>query len=98
MPQAATPAGSPAVAAWWREPMMWLVVGGPLAVVLACVATAVVIARHPDPPLTLQERQELNKAEQYNPQQAPDALTPALKARNHAAQAGAQGTRDEPQP
>lgn len=74
---------------------MWMVVGGPLAVVLACVVTAVVIALHPDPPLTPQQRQELMKAEQYNPHQAPDALTPALKARNHAAQAGASGTQDE---
>jgi hypothetical protein len=73
--------------------MMWMVVGGPLAVVLACVATAVAIARHPDPPLTPQQRQELMKAERYDPHQAPDALTPAMKARNHAAQAGAAGSQ-----
>lgn len=89
--------GSSGVAPWWREPMMWLVVGGPVSVVLACVATAVAIARHPDPPLTAQERQALDHAERYDPHQAPDALTPALKARNHAAQAGVQGQQD-PEP
>jgi hypothetical protein len=34
---------------WWREPMMWLVVGGPLAVVLAALFTAVVAVRGADP-------------------------------------------------
>jgi hypothetical protein len=37
------------LAPWWREPMMWLVVGGPLAVVLAAVFTAVVAVRGADP-------------------------------------------------
>ena len=35
--------------AWWREPMLWLVVGGPLAVVLASVVTAVIAWRGADP-------------------------------------------------
>lgn len=34
---------------WWREPMMWLVVGGPLAVVVASLVTAVVAVRGADP-------------------------------------------------
>jgi uncharacterized protein len=37
--------------AWWREPMMWLVVGGPLAVVVAAVVTAVIAIRGADPVL-----------------------------------------------
>ena len=28
--------------AWWREPMMWIVVGGPLSVVVASAVTAVI--------------------------------------------------------
>ena len=36
---------------WWREPMMWLVVGGPLAVVVAAVITAVIAIRGADPVL-----------------------------------------------
>jgi len=34
---------------WWREPMLWLVIGGPVAVVLASVATLVIAIRQPDP-------------------------------------------------
>jgi hypothetical protein len=34
---------------WWREPIMWLVVGGPAAVVLAGVATAAIAIRGADP-------------------------------------------------
>ena len=38
-------------APWWREPMMWLVVGGPLTVVIAAIATAVIAIRGADPVL-----------------------------------------------
>ena len=34
---------------WWQEPMLWLVIGGPLVVVLAGVATLVIAIRQPDP-------------------------------------------------
>lgn len=37
--------------AWWREPMMWLVVGGPLTVVVAAIITAVIAIRGADPVL-----------------------------------------------
>jgi hypothetical protein len=37
--------------AWWREPMMWLVVGGPLTVVVAAIVTAVIAIRGADPVL-----------------------------------------------
>ncbi len=36
---------------WWREPMMWLVVGGPATVVVAGIATAVIAVRYADPVL-----------------------------------------------
>jgi hypothetical protein len=35
--------------AWWREPMMWLVVGGPATVVVAALATAAIAILRPDP-------------------------------------------------
>jgi len=60
------------VAPWWRHGMVWLVVGGPLAVVLASVATLVIALTHPDPVLQVRA--------------APaDAQQPAVQARNHAA-------------
>ena len=34
---------------WWREPMVWLVIGGPAAVVVAGVATLIIAMHRPDP-------------------------------------------------
>jgi hypothetical protein len=36
---------------WWRERTMWLVVGGPSAVVLACMVTLALALLNPDPVL-----------------------------------------------
>jgi hypothetical protein len=57
---------------WWRVRLVWLVIGGPLAVVVASFATLGLALSHPDPVLTAQ----------------PDAggtQQPAIAARNHAA-------------
>lgn len=59
---------------WWREPMMWLVVGGPLSVVLACAITAVIAWRGADP--VLAEATDAGHAQ---------AMQPALAARNRGA-------------
>jgi hypothetical protein len=37
---------------WWQEPLMWLVVGLPLSVVLACVITAMFILQSPNTMVT----------------------------------------------
>lgn len=66
----AAPSGEDAP--WWRVRMLWLVIGGPLAVVVASFATLAVALRHPDPVLAPQEA-------------ANAAHTPAVQARNHAA-------------
>jgi uncharacterized protein len=63
----------------WREPMVWLVVSGPVAVILASIVTVTLAIRNPDPPL--QPR--------AGGAQAADEL-PAVTARNHAATAGAK--------
>jgi len=53
--------------------MMWLVVGGPLTVVVAALATAVIAVRGADPVLQVTDvKQERSAA-------------PALQGRNHAA-------------
>lgn len=36
---------------WYREPYIWLVVGGPLVVVLASIVTVYLAVSHPDPVL-----------------------------------------------
>ncbi len=40
---------------WWRHGMVWLVIGGPAVVVIACIATAVIAVTHPDPVLRTNE-------------------------------------------
>jgi hypothetical protein len=40
---------------WWRYGMVWLVIGGPAAVVVASIATLVLALTHPDPVLSTAE-------------------------------------------
>jgi len=60
-------------APWWRHGMVWLVISGPLVVVVAGIVTAVIAVRGadalPDEGTTARSGSE----------------APALKARNHAA-------------
>ncbi len=60
------------VAPWWRHGMVWLVVSGPLLVVVAGVATLWIAVANPDP--VLEVRAPAQQAQQ-----------PAVQARNHAA-------------
>jgi len=60
----------------WREPMLWLVVGGPAVVVVAAIATGVIAWRGAD---------EVVTAPAAAKTKAPTSLQPALTARNHAA-------------
>jgi hypothetical protein len=90
---------SPPVRAWWREPMMWLVVGGPAVVVVAAIGTAFIAMHAPDPVLTedyyrrglamSKAVEEASSAAGLAAGHASDlpapALRPALQARNHAA-------------
>jgi hypothetical protein len=47
LPHSPVPATPPA-APWWRTPTMWLVVGGPAAVVVASFITLAVAIEHRD--------------------------------------------------
>jgi hypothetical protein len=71
LPTSDTPTRQP----WWREPMLWLVLGGPALVVVASLVTAVIAWRGADPVVT----------DLAFSAGAERALQPALKARNHAA-------------
>lgn len=71
--------------AWYREPMMWMVLGGPLVVVIASLVTYMLAARGSDPVL---ERDPVSEAERVGKELTPEqreSLAPALKARNHVA-------------
>jgi hypothetical protein len=75
-PTAAAPIERP----WWRYGMVWLVIGGPLVVVVASIVTAVIAVRGADPVIT--ESPDTGRAG------SADARTPAVQARNHSATAG----------
>lgn len=68
---------------WWKFPLVWMVVGGPLAVVIACVITWFVIMRAPDQVLTQTQDVENKALTQQGAHYAP-----AQRARNHAATGG----------
>lgn len=70
----------------WREPMVWLVVGGPLTVVVASFFTLGLALTHPDPPLDLHAT-AARAADDDEPAdvRAKSGDVPALVARNHAA-------------
>ncbi len=59
-------------APWWRHGMVWLVISGPLVVVVAGIATAVIAIRGADPLVETQRT-------------ASPGERPAVQARNHAA-------------
>jgi uncharacterized protein len=60
---------------WWRFGMVWLVIGGPAAVVLAALATAVIAFRGADV--------VVSSPQASSP--APQAEVPAVQARNQGA-------------
>jgi hypothetical protein len=64
---------------WWRYPIVWMVIGGPAAVVVASLYTAGLAIRHVDPVLDTTTGQHISSSE-----------APAMKARNHVAEAARQ--------
>lgn len=57
---------------WWRVPFMWMVVGGPLTVVVAGFTTLALAIANPDPVLSVKATGK-------------SADLPAVQGRNHAA-------------
>lgn len=71
---------------WWRVPMVWVVLSGPLSVVVASLATAVVAWKHIDPVLDAARPAHARPgADVAVPADPKSPLAPAQKARNHAA-------------
>ena len=62
---------------WWRYGMVWMVVSGPLVVVIAGIATAVIAYRGADPVVRAVPAVQGGNATM--------ALQPAVAGRNHAA-------------
>lgn len=71
---------------WWRVPTVWMVVGGPLSVVVASIATAVIAWNHIDPVIATTAQGEIRPGDDVAPKVSPkDTLAPAMQGRNHAA-------------
>ena len=70
---------------WWKFGHVWLVVAGPLVVVVASFITLYLAVTRPDPVLSEDYYQQgININQKRVP--GPDAsLAPAMQARNHAA-------------
>jgi uncharacterized protein len=65
-----TPAGG--ASPWWCYPIVWMVIAGPAAVVVAGFATLAIAIAYPDPPVSVTPA-------------ATAAQMPAIQGRNHAA-------------
>jgi hypothetical protein len=71
---------------WWKFGYVWLVVAGPVIVVVASLTTAYIAVTRPDPLVTedyYRKGIEINKTLGNDANAA--SLAPALQARNHAA-------------
>jgi uncharacterized protein len=75
---------------WFREPLVWMIIGGPLLVVVASIVTVVLALKHPD--AVIQKPATPAVSEQMLKNLSPEeraavlsSLEPAQKARNHAA-------------
>ena len=77
---------------WWKYAHMWMVVGGPLIVVVAAFVTLWLAIRTPDPVYSDTDGVRARGAATLQPADEPDsaALAPAMQARNHAATGGVQ--------
>ncbi|MCA0176025.1 MAG: nitrogen fixation protein FixH [Proteobacteria bacterium] len=74
---------------WYRYPIVWMVVGGPLVVVVASLVTAFIAIRGADPVLTRED-----SAAAAVGRDGMDTLSPAVQARNHAATPKEGGVQD----
>lgn len=84
------PEGTPlSLRAWWREPYVWLVIGGPLVVVVAGIMTVVIAVKNSDPVLDPRNMAQSEfMVQSQKAQVAKDNLAnlqPAMLGRNHAA-------------
>ncbi len=73
-------------APWWRHGMVWMLIAGPVAVVVAGFATLALALRTPDPLVAedyYRRGIEINKT--LAQEAAGKSLMPAQQGRNHAA-------------
>lgn len=72
---------------WYQNPFVWLLIGGPLLVVVASFITLYLAITHPDPAIDDYYRKgiEINKTLDAQGQESQsESMAPAIQARNHA--------------
>jgi uncharacterized protein len=67
---------------WWQYGYVWLIIGGPLTVVIASFFTAYLAITRPDPAIEDYYRKGMEINKTLDAQQ--NAMAPAVEARNHA--------------
>jgi uncharacterized protein len=67
---------------WWQYGYVWLIIGGPLIVVIASFITAYLAITRPDPAIEDYYRKGIEINKTLDAQQ--NAMAPAVEARNHA--------------
>ncbi|MCA0323993.1 MAG: FixH family protein [Proteobacteria bacterium] len=83
---------SPPAAPWWKVGSMWLVVGGPLIVVVASFITLYLAISRPDYVYTDASRPTSQAQQSAHERGSSTEPLPALQARNHAATGGVTGS------
>ncbi|WP_422846217.1 FixH family protein [Acidovorax sp. M2(2025)] len=77
-------AAAPATAPWWKFGHVWLIIAGPVIVIIAGFVTLWLALSRPDPVVAedyYRQGVEINKTLS----EPSKSLAPAMKARNHAA-------------
>jgi hypothetical protein len=67
---------------WWKNGYVWMILGGPLVVIVASCITFVIAARGADPVLAVPAK--VAEAAKKGVTPAEDAMVPALQGRNQA--------------
>ncbi len=70
---------------WWRYGHVWMVIGGPLVVVVASFVTLWLAVSTPDPVYTEADLQARDAVRSLATDKVGHPLAPAMQARNHAA-------------
>lgn len=79
---------TPGAVPWWQIKMMWLVIAGPVLVVVASFVTLGFALRYPDPVLEHSQNQSGQATSTQTPDTEHTGYKPAMNARNHAATGG----------
>ena len=78
---------------WWKFGYVWMVIGGPLSVIIASFITLYFALDYPDPVIENYYVKGLEINKTLAEEEAAAALAPAMKARNHAA-TGVEAQKD----